>query len=238
MIKAIDKFHELEQGVLGIVRAADIYALHVMAKIRNEEPDINVLESILSGRKISGFNVVGEAYKKNELELLEKEGHFTEIGQQIIVAAQTALESYLILKFREYYKFLSSGSSESLVEETLKRFSFRCLNDFKEAYKRFFGIHIPSFDVDYHTSHGCNFEPKDSWEALKLIYEARNDIVHKGASINYQVSTLMDSWYPFEFVRNWVSLFDANFDSFIYHKIETRLYREHKERATRNGVSI
>lgn len=233
MIKAIDKFHKLEQGILGIVRAADVYALHTMAKIRNEEPDMDAIKSIMSGRKISGLNIFGEQYKKNELELLERDGHFAEIGQQIIVTTHTALESYLALKFREYYKFLSSGCSELPVDETLKQFNFRGLEDFKKAYKKFFGIHIPSFDIDYHTSDGCSFQPKDSWEALELIHRARNDIVHKGTPLNYQVSTLMDSWYPFEFARDWVSLFDVNFDSFIYQKIETRLYCEHKKRANK-----
>ncbi len=238
MIRAIDKFHELDRGVLGVVRAADVYALHVMAKIRNQDIDMDVIDSILSGNKISGLNLVGSAYTKNELKQLEEEGHFIEIGQQIIVAAHTALESYLILKFREYYRHLTLGSNEEIVEETLSRLNFRCLNDFKDAYKKFFKIHIPSFDVGYHSSDRCNFEPENSWEALILIYNVRNDIVHKGVSIDYKVSSLMDSWYPFEFVRNWVSGFDANFDSYIYHNTETKLYREHKERAISDGISI
>jgi len=238
MTKAIDKFHELEQGVLGIVRAADVYAVHVMAEIRGIDVNMEVINSILSGQKISGLNLVGSAYAENELKKLEEEGHFTEIGQQIIVATHTVLESYLILKFREYYRHLSSGSNEELVDETLRRLKFRCLNDFKDAYKKFFKIHLPSFDVDYHSSEGCVFEPKNSWEALTLIYKVRNDIVHKGASVNYKVSSLMDSWYPFEFVRNWVSGFDVNFDEYIYYRKESKLYREHKERAIRNGVSI
>lgn len=237
MTKAIEKFHELEQGVLGIVRASDVYAVHVMAKIRGVDVDMEVINSILSGQKISGLNLVGAAYAKDELKRLDEEGHFTEIGQQIIVASHTALESYLILKFREYYRHLSSGGNEEIVDETLSRLNFRCLNDFKDAYKKFFKIHLPFFDVDYLSSEGCVFKPKNSWEALTLIYKVRNDIVHKGASVDYKVTSLMDSWYPFEFVRRWVSGFDVNFDNYIYHKTETKLYREHKERAIRNGGS-
>ncbi|MBT6045700.1 MAG: hypothetical protein HOG49_02655 [Candidatus Scalindua sp.] len=238
MIRAIDKFHELDKGVMGVVRAADVYALHVIAKIRNQKIDMDVINSILSENKISGLNLVSYAYTKNELKQLEEKGHFTEIGQQIIVATHTALESYLILKFREYYRHLTLGNNEGIVEETLSRLNFRCLNDFKDAYKKFFKIHIPSFDVSYPSSDGCNFEPENSWEALILIYKARNDIVHKGVSLDYKVSTLMDSWYPFDFVRRWVSGFDANFDSHIYQNRETRLYREYKERAISNGISI
>jgi hypothetical protein len=238
MNSAIEKFHELEQGVLGIVRASDVYALHVMAKIRNTDPDMDGINSILSGKKISGLNLAGNIYTKSELALLEKEGHFKEIGQQIIVATHTALESYLILKFREYYRHLSSSSDATLVEESLIRISFKSLEDFKKLYKIFFKIHIPSFDIDYHSSDGCNFQPKNSWEALELIYKVRNDIVHKGVSVEYKVASLMDSWYPFEFVRNWVASFDVNFDSYLYHKKETKLFREHKERANRCGAAI
>lgn len=237
-MKAIEKFHELEQGVLGIVKAADIYAVHTMANIRNEAPNMDVITSILLDNKISGLNLSNLSYKKVEIELLGAEGNFTAIGQQIIVAAHTALESYLILKFREYYRFLCSDLDEKLVEATLKLFNFRCLDDFKEAYKKFLGIHLPSFDVRYYSSDDCSFQPSDSWQALNLIYEARNNIVHKGKSIGYQVSTLMDSWYPFEFVRTWVSLFDVNFDFYIFQKKETSLYREHKDRANSAGVLI
>jgi hypothetical protein len=238
MNSTIKNFHELEQGVLGIVRASDVYALHIMAKIRNTEPDIDGISSILSGTKISGLNLAGNIYTKSELALLEKEGHFREIGQQIIVATHTALESYLILKFREYYRYLVSSSDATLIEESLRHISLRSLEDFKRSYKNFFKIHIPSFDIVYHSSDGCNFQPKNSWEALRLIYKVRNDIVHKGGSAEYKVTSLMDSWYPFEFVRNWVAIFDVNFDAYIYDNQETKLFREHKERANRLGVAI
>jgi hypothetical protein len=238
MNRAIDRFRELEQGVLGIVRAADIYALHVMAKIRRQDLDSEAVNSILSGKKISGFNLAGSLYTKHELALLEEEGHFREIGQQIIVAAHTALESYLILKFREYYRHLSISVSKEIVEETLARINFRCLDDFKNAYKSFFKIHLPSFDVQFYTSSGCNFCPTNSWQALNLVYQARNDIVHKGESTRYKVASLMDSWYPFEFVRIWVAAFDVNFDSYIYDNKETKLYREHMQRAISSGVTI
>ena len=237
-MKAIDKFHDLEKGILGIIRAADVYAYHAIAKIRNEEIDMQSINFIMSGTKISGFNIVGDTYKKDEFEILKNEEYFTAIGQQIIVASHTALETYLILKFKEYYKYIFSKSDSLLVEESLKKINYRNLKDFKEIYKTFLNIHIPSFEIDYHSSNDCSFKPINTWEALTLIYATRNDIVHKGISINYDVSTLMDSWYPFDFVRRWVTLFDANFDSFIYLQKETRSCREHKQRAVKNGTKI
>ena len=80
---------------------------------------------------------VKEAYTKEELSTLKNEGYFTEIGQQIIVASHTALEIYLILKFKEYYRYSFSSSDPVLVEESLNQFSFRSLKDFNELYKKF-----------------------------------------------------------------------------------------------------
>lgn len=237
-MKAIDKFHELETGVLGIVRASDIYARLTMCKIRNENPDIKSIMSLMSSKKISGLNLVGSAYTKEELDLLKNENFFTPIGQQIIVASHTALETYLILKFKEYYRYIFSTSDKLLIEESLKLINskLRGLDDFKEAYKKYLKIHIPSFEIDYYSSQDCNFEPKNTWNAMMLLYQTRNNIVHKGTSVDYEITSLMDSWYPFEFITRWVSLFDTNFDYFVYEKRETKLYIEYKNRAIKSKV--
>jgi len=236
MIKAIEEFNKLRRGVLGIVKAADVYALHLIASIRKEEPDIEGINSIITKGKVSVLNITSQMYSKSELEILENEGHFTEIGQQIIVATHTALESYLNLKFQEYYRFLSFDSKESLVEETLNRIRFRSLKDISKAYFKFFGIHIPSIDINYYGANDCNFKPINSWEALRLISDTRNDIVHKGCSSDYKITTLMDSWYPFEFVMRWVDQFNLNFDYFIYEGKETKYYSNHKEKSIKAGV--
>ena len=236
-MKAIDKFHDLDQGVLGIIRAADVYAIHVMSMIKDEEPALDSIKSILGGNRMSGWNL-GGPYSEADLSALEEKGHFKEIGQQIIVATHTALESYLILKFQEYYRHLFSGCNVSAIDISLNKFNLRCLNDFKENYVKLFGIHLPSFEFEFATEARCNFQPNDCWEAIRIIDESRHDIVHKGALVNYKIISQMDSWYPFEFVRLWVQSFEACFNAFIYEGWETPLYLNHKNRAIAAGISI
>lgn len=232
MAKAIDIFNESDRGILNIIRAADIYALHILAKIRNQEVDKDFIDILITKKGISGLNLLGTEYKDNELELLKKDGHLKQIGQQILFATYTALEIYLIEKFREYYKHFSKNIDEAFVQASLKRFYFRGLDDIKNNYRDCFKIHLDCFEIPYHSDEKSNFElkAKNSWETINFIAKARNDIAHKGKSEEYQIVTLMDSWYPFEFVRNWVSFFDSNFDYLVYENRETRLIEEYKKR--------
>lgn len=63
------------------------------------------------------------------------------------------------------------------------------------------------------------------------IDAARHEIVHGGVSTRYQMDTIMDSWYPFEFVRRWVQLFDFNVDAYIYTGKEYPLVKKHNRLA-------
>jgi hypothetical protein len=161
-------------------------------------------------------------YSKEELIQLKEKGHFREIGQQIILQTYTMLESYLKSKFDDYDEFLNGTS---------KRFNFRSLKELKVKYKEIFDIDLPSFAFDYFfTDETCLFQPKDSWEAIKIIEKARHEIAHQGMSNCYPTNTLMDSWYPFDFIRRWIISFDANFNSLIYDKFETDLIKKYKIR--------
>lgn len=238
MIKAIERFRELELGIKTIIRATDVYAIHVMSRLRNQDVDMVGINAILSGKKMSGFNLLGETYSKDEKAYLEAQGHFKAIGQQIIVATHTALESYLILKFKEYYRFKMNGGDPKILEKTENDFKFGCLDDFKRQYKKYFSIHLPLFEIEFFTSNGCNFKPKKSWDAIQLIDRSRHEIVHKGFLDSYKVSTLMDSWYPFEFVQGWVLSFDAVFDSYVYKGQKTPLYVEYLRKVHASGSSL
>jgi hypothetical protein len=99
-----------------MIRAADIYAIHILAKLRATEPDKDLIGRILKGNKISGYNVSSIHYGKGELAQLQKGGHLKEVGQQIIVATYTALESYLISKFKEYYAFHTSAVNPQIIQ--------------------------------------------------------------------------------------------------------------------------
>lgn len=238
MESAIEGFRTLESGILNIIRAADIYAVHVIHKMRGRSIPHETIEAILDHKKVSGFNVLGVTYTPEELQRLREEGHFREIGQQILVATHTALEGYLKNKFEEYYRFRLRGVDEVVISQSLKRFNFRSLNNIEKAYKDVLRIHLRFFEIDYYTSEGCNFQPGSCWKALQLIDSARHEIVHRGESETYTISSLMDSWYPFEFTRGWVDLFDANFDGYLYQGMETPLIQEYRQRADSAGIVI
>lgn len=230
MNKAIDIFGELERGILNIIKAADIYALHIIAEFRQEPVNNETINAILASNNISGLNLHGWLYKNEEIELLESHGHIKNIGQQIVLATYTALEVYLIEKFKEYYRHSLRDKDAAFIEKSLERFPFRGLEDLKKHYYDLLTIHLPSFDIEYYSDSKSSFQPKNSWEAIVVISTARNEIAHYGESKKYKVVTLLDSWYPFEFVRRWVDLFNANFDYLIYDNKETRLIKDYKNR--------
>lgn len=230
MNKALEVFNIQEKGILNIIRAADIYAIHLIARLRSVDPDKELIAKILQGNKISGYNLLSIHYNENDLIQLREGGYLREIGQQIIVATYTALESYLISKFEEYYFYIASGMDARIISETFKRIRFRSLADIKDQFNDFLDIHLPSFEIEYSLDPKCSFQPKDCWDAINMIAKVRNEIAHQGKSSTLIVSTLMDSWYPFDFSRMWVMLFDTNFDFLIYKKKETRLIEEYKKR--------
>lgn len=236
MSKAINTFHKLEKGILGIINAADIYTVHVIAKYRNSEADKDLINMLLTANKISGYALHCWSYTDEELKAFEENGRIKGIGQQIVLASYTALEFYLIEKFKEYYRHTMKDKDIAFIENSLDRFSFRSLNEIKKHYWDLFSIHLPSFDVEYHSAEKSSFHPKDSWEAIRLISDARNEIAHAGESVAYKIVTLVDAWYPFDFTRRWVDLFDANFDFLIYKGYETGPVKEHKKRLAKQDL--
>jgi hypothetical protein len=233
MNKAIDIFERLEKGILNIIKAADIYTLHIIAEYRNNEVDKETINAILKSNRISGFNVVGFLYKDEEIKLLTEHAHIKNIGEQIVFATYTTLEIYLIEKFKEYYQYFLRDKDAAFVENSLKTFAFRSLKDLEKHYYEILTIHLPSFDIEYYSDDKSSFQHKYSWEAICTISKARNEIAHDGESKKYKIVTLLDSWYPFEFVRRWVRFFNDNFDYLIYEGKETRLIKEYKNRLPR-----
>lgn len=222
--KAIEIFNELEKGILELCKAADVYAIYLMAELRRNEPDTKIINQILFGNAVSFFNLVGEAYSNDEIKLLQGNKKFRRVGKQILLSSYTALEMYLVEKFKEYYRYLCKNTPQSIVEQTLKRFFFRSLEEIKRHYDEVLDIHLPSVEMSYIvTADKSNFEPKNCWDAICMLAKERNNIAHTGKTGDYQIATLLDSWYPFEFVRRWVVCFNANFDMLIYENRKTGL---------------
>jgi hypothetical protein len=233
MVRAIEVFNSLEKGILNIIKAADVYGLHLLTGIRKETPPIDTIDNIVHGHYISGLNVFYWEYSDVEREMLESNGHFRAIGQQIIMASYTAVELYLVNKFKEYYRFSLKDKPDMLITNSIRRFSYRSLDEIRKLYFDLLNIHLPSFDIEFHTTEKSIFQPKTSWDAIVLLSCARNEIAHQGKTTSYRITTLMDSWYPFDFCRRWVNLFDFNFDYLIYEGRESSLIKEYKQRVSK-----
>ncbi|HWR58686.1 MAG TPA: hypothetical protein VN328_07350 [Thermodesulfovibrionales bacterium] len=224
------------RGILNIIKAADIYAQHIIASYRNTGTEKNLIEKILKCNAVSRLAFDGWSYRKDELVVLEEKGHMRDIGQQIVVATYTALEVYLIEKYKEYYRYILKDKDADFVENSLKRFSFRNVEEIKKHYSDVLKIHLPSFNTEYFTTEKCNWRPKDCWEAILLLEKVRNQIAHTGRSIDYKIITLMDSWYPFDFVCEWVRTFDVEVDHMIYRGKESAIIKEYKDRLAKQST--
>ena len=166
------------------------------------------------------------SYRDNEIAALKETGNLRNIGQQIILATYTALEVYLIEKFKEYYNYFETTG---FIENAPRKFSFRNIKEeIKNHYLDILGIHLPCFNITYYTAEKCNWRPKDCWEAIRLLEKVRNQIAHTGQSTDYKITTLMDSWYPFDFVCEWVRTFDVGFDHLIYRGKENAIMKEYQ----------
>lgn len=230
MKTAKEIYKSQEENILNLVKAADIFALNLLAKFRNSPaPPNDTIESILNGA-VSIVNFTAFAFNESERDLLARDGHFKSIGQQILATSYTAIELYLTNKFYEYYKSAMNGLSDKFIETSINQLYIRNLKDISKLFYEFFEIHLPSFDFDFFTGEGCNFRPSTAWDALMLLSTARNEIAHEGESVSYKITTLVDSWYPFEFTRYYVEYFEDNFDDFVYRKKVSSLVLEHNER--------
>jgi hypothetical protein len=230
MKTAKEIYESQEESILNLVKAADIFALNLLAKFRNNSPPPNdTIQSILDGA-VSVLNFTAFAFNEPERKLLARDGHLRSIGQQIIVTSFTAIELYLTNKFYEYYRNSISGLPNRFIEASMKQLYIRSIKDVSKLFYDFFGIHLPSFDFDFYTGEGCIFTPATAWDALMLLSTARNEIAHKGESSSYKITTLVDSWHPFDFTRYFVEHFEYNFDDFIYRQKVSTLVLEHNTR--------
>lgn len=230
-VKAIELFGDLEKGILHILQAADLYAIHLLSNSRKEEPDQKLIQCILAGRQISTVTVLGVPYTKKERKELEESGVLQDIGNQIVLATYTALEFYLTNKFKEYFRFRVGDADGEMVEKVLGKFWFQSLKRIKALYKDLLGINLPCFEIDmYFIGASSSFRPISTWEGITTIERARHEIAHEGRAKDYKVRILPDAWEPFDFVRRWVDQFDMKFDCLVYEGRSTHLIKEYQKR--------
>lgn len=232
-MKAIDLFGELENGILHSIKAAEIYALHVGSIYGGRELNQSLIRGIITDKVMSGIRVLSISYGQVEKEEIVQKGYLVNIGNQILLATYTALEVYLINKFKEYTHHKAKGNKE-LNERLLDNLSFRSLAEIRRLYKEILEIYLLQFEIDNSVSFDehSSFKPKNTWDGITTIEKARHEIAHEGRAKTYEIHILPDVWDAFEFVRRWVMLFDANFDALIYEGRSSRLIREYKKRVT------
>ena len=234
-MKAIDQFEQLEQGIWGIIKAADVYLICLVAELRREQPALELIHEILSGNTVSTLTLVSTTCTTQERDQLIQKGHVQAIAGQIVLATYTALEIYLAEKFREYFRFSTKGIH---ADGALDKFSFRSLDNIKDLFRNVLGIHLPLFEIDRITvDSNSSFKPSTSWEGIKDIEKARHDIAHQGSASFTRIALVPDAWDRFDFARRWISLFDANFDFLVYEARDTHLIRSYKERIS-NQVKL
>ena len=239
---AYNRFIESEQGILKIVRALDLYAMHVISKLRGRNPPEDAVEAIMSGDKVSILNISDVTLSNDEKDAIKKDGYFREVGEQIIVAAHSAFEHYLVEKFKEYLrfhmKFCATPPREAAVISIAQ--SMRSLEGIKNAYKETLGIHLPSFDVKFAFNPNSNFSFDSAWEAIVALDKKRHSVVHLGKESPFEIESLMDSWYPFDFTRVWVTHFNHFFDHQIYEGgwFKTEEAEQYFEKSKKNGVCL
>ncbi len=231
-MKAKEIFENQSKGILSQIQVLDIYFLNLLAIVREQELPKENITDIINAPLISGFNKFEILYKQEDFDYLRKNERVKYAGQQILLSTYTAMENYFIGKFREYFHHKLRNNDPSFTERLLKNISPRSLKDIKDNYSEYLNIHLPCFDVDYFTQSKCSFHPKDSWEGILLISNIRNDVAHKGSTEKYKITTLMDCWYPFEFVQNYVQHFEANFDDYFYNGRKTRLIKLYEEKVS------
>ena len=233
---SIETFDTLHEGVLDLIRAADLYTVTLLAYHAKREVDSVVRNTILEGKHVSGYALTGDAYSAADLAFLESSGSLTRVGEQIVLATYTAIEVYLENKFIELTRVLCKGAPSAILDPMTSRFRFRGLEDLKMGFFDILGIHLPSFDCGYFVDPKSHFQPDSSWAAITLLSNARNQIAHTGHSAIYPVKTLLDAWFPFDFARRWVSLFDCNFNSLILEGRLTSQILEYRSRLKSAGL--
>ncbi|RJR50710.1 MAG: hypothetical protein C4576_04920 [Desulfobacteraceae bacterium] len=222
-------FDELEKGLLQLFKAADLYNFHLIALARNEDPPGQLIKDIIATNTISTYSIFEGLYSKSEQEEFAKRGYLRAIGDQILLATYTALECYLIEKFNEYVEWKGKDKEERTI--ACARRMRRSLDDIRNGYSEILDIHLAHFELNESwMSPYPDFQPSTTWQRIREIENARHEVAHRGRADSCVVRFLSNAWEPFDFARRWVTAFDANFDSLIFHGTPTPMIKGYQKR--------
>lgn len=228
MAEAYSAFSKNAASIESLLRAADIFCQHVLALSRSQKPDLALIEKIITEKGLSTLHFSWRFFMTSqEHEEFDQAGHLRRMCEHIVFASYVALESYLISKFREYFDHVFSAIESKPRSSLVERLSFRNLEEIKRQYSELLNIRISAFEPDLGVlDEVVWFQPKNSWEGLKLLEKVRNELAHIGEVRSYNIFVLVDAWSAFDFVRSWVDLFEVNFNEFIFEGRRTKLVRD------------
>lgn len=228
MSKAHAAFERNTESIASLICGADVYCQHLLALSRSQQPDLALIEKIITEKSISILNYSWRfCMTRQEYDEFDNAGHLRRMCEHIVFASYVALESYLISKFDEYFDHVFSGVGNEQRSYLLKRLSFRNLDEIKQQYSKLLNIRIATFEPNPGVFEEAEwFQPNSSWEGLKILEKVRNELAHNGEVCSYNIFVLVDAWSAFDFVRRWVDLFEANFNVFIFDGKRTKLVQD------------
>ncbi len=215
-MSAIGTFKTQESNIRYLLQAADVYTQHLISGMRQQPADQIAISKIIGENCMSVMNFTRRlVITDSEHEQLRSNGQTKKICEEIVMSVYTAVEQYLINKFKEHLHQLLSSQSSAMREAIDKRVSFRSLDQIKENYREFFGVNVVSIAPNFICIEDCWFQPNSAWEGVVLLSKARNEIAHDGTSKSFNIFYLLDAFAPLNFASSWIHQFDFHFESFV-----------------------
>lgn len=207
-------------SILSLIRCADIYGLHAMSLFRGESPDLALIGRIIQEKEVSLHAHSWQwTMRREEYDEFDNDGHLRSMCEHIAFSSYVAVEAYLKGKFKEYFDHMYKAPDQERQDLLLKRISLRSLQELSEQYWKYLRIKLPDFNHPQVATYAEAewFNPATSWQGLKQLEEYRNQLAHSGRMNSARLVVLVDAMSVFQFCRRYVMLFDANYDSYIYH---------------------
>jgi hypothetical protein len=225
--KALTKFEQRAKRIESLIRCADVYGLNVLALLRNEEPDINLVKKIITEGGYSTQALTTDLlFKVEEQEAFEKEAHLKAICEQIVFASYVATEDYLIAKFKEYYSWAKEIDPSEVDKQHLQdnKIFLSGLENIKKYFRKHLDVRLNKFDhpqVSVFTEAKW-FCPESCWEGIKKLSAFRHDIAHAKDEERMRPIMLVDAYSALDFCRSYTLLFDCNYDNWFYDGVKVR----------------
>lgn len=217
MSQAYAAFQKNIESIASLIRGADVYCQLVLAISRSQEPDLGLIKRIISEKGMSTLNYSWQFFMtRQEYEEFDKAEHIRHMCEHIVFASYVALEHYLIGKFHEYSDHVQGRVNDRDSRLRMTR-PLRSLDEIKRQFARQLKIRIAAFEPEIGTLDEAEwFCPTSSWNAITILEKARHDLAHHGRIRSHRIVVLVDAWSAFDFVREWVELFETNFNAFIF----------------------